>query len=206
MADVKVFIPFYSRTGVTEVLAKAVAEGAQSVGAEVRLRRCREFVDEEVMAQAEGWKAGADAMNTRYEAPTVEDAAWADAIIFGTPTRFGNVSSELKAYIDGLGGLWFGGGMNNKAGGVFTSTSSPHGGQETTIITAYVVLAHLGMVIVPTGYLDQTAFVAGSPYGATSVSANQALAPTENDLKIAFWQGVRTAQVAKSLKTSGMIS
>src|SRR5215471_3894555 len=97
----KVLIPFYSRSGTIERLAQAVAEGAQSEGAEVRLRRARELVGPEIIHAVPGWKESADAMNARYAAPTAEDAVWADAVIFGTPTRFGNVASELKAYIDG---------------------------------------------------------------------------------------------------------
>lgn len=98
MADVNVLIAFYSRTGVTEALAKAIAEGAERQGAEVRLRRAQEFVSLEIMAKATGWAEAADAMNERHPAPTAADVEWADAIVFGTATRFGAVSSELKAY------------------------------------------------------------------------------------------------------------
>src|SRR5271167_5150396 len=104
MVAAKILIPFYSRTGTVERLANAVAEGAKAEGADVKLRRVREFVPAEVMAQAQGWKEQAEAMNAKYEAPTPDDAVWADAIIFGTPTRFGGPAAELKAYIDGLGG------------------------------------------------------------------------------------------------------
>lgn len=107
MANPKVLIAFYSRSGVMEALAKAAAAGARDAGAEVRMRRAREFVAPEVMARARGWKEAADAMNLKYPAPTEEDADWADAIVFGTPTRFGNLCAELKACIDSLGGLWF---------------------------------------------------------------------------------------------------
>src|SRR3546814_5018918 len=100
----KILIAFYSRNGSTEALAKAVAEGAQAAGAEVRLRRARELVSEEVMKAAPGWLENARRMNAAYEAPTTADAEWADGIILGTPTRFGSVTSELKAWIDGLGG------------------------------------------------------------------------------------------------------
>ena len=172
MADLNVLIAFYSRSGVTEALAKAVAAGAEAEGATVRLRRAREFVSPTVMAQAPGWQDAADAMNARYEAPTEADAEWADAIVFGTPTRFGNSSAELKAYIDSLGGLWFQGKLNGKAGSVFCSTSTTHGGNEATILSLYNPLAHLGLIIVPTGYADASMFKAGTPYGASSVSGN----------------------------------
>jgi NAD(P)H dehydrogenase (quinone) len=206
MTDLNVLIAFYSRTGVTEALAKAVAEGAAKEGAEVRLRRAREFVGPEVMAQAPGWTESAEAMNARYAAPTADDAAWADAIIFGTPTRFGNVAAELKAYIDSLGGLWFQGKLNNKAGSVFCSTSTMHGGNEATLLSMYIPLAHLGLIIVPTGYADASVFKAGTPYGASSVSINEARAPNADDLDVAHWQGRRVALVARALKSSGLVA
>ncbi|HTJ02681.1 MAG TPA: NAD(P)H:quinone oxidoreductase [Methylovirgula sp.] len=202
MADINVLIAFYSRSGVTEALANGIAEGAAKEGAEVRLRRVREFVGPEVMAQAPGWQESADAMNARYPAPTADDAVWADAVIFGTPTRFGNTSAELKAYIDSLGGLWAQGKLNGKAGAAFCSTSTTHGGNETTILTLYAPLAHLGFIIVPTGYADPAMFKAGSPYGASSVSINQARAPSEDDLAVAHWQGRRVATVARALKAA----
>ncbi len=200
MADVNILIAFYSRTGITEALAKSIAEGAQSAGAEVRLRRCREFVGPDVMATAPGWIESAQAMNARYEAPTAADVEWADGIIFGTPTRFGNVSSELKAYVDSLGGLWRQGKLNGKAGGMFCSTSGRHGGNESTILSMYPVMSHLGLVIVPLGYTDPAMFAAGTPYGSTSISGQTATPPNEQDLAVARHQGVRTAQVAKALK------
>ncbi len=204
MSDVKILIAFYSRSGATETLAKAIAEGAEAEGATVTLRRAREVVSREIMAHAPGWAESADRMNAQYQAPTEADAEAADAIIFGTPTRFGNVSSELKAYIDSLGGLWFQGKLNGKAGGAFTSTSSVHGGNETTITSLYTPLAHLGMVIVPLGYADPALFKAGTPYGASSISGQNNAPPTEDDLEVARFQGKRIAQVAKALKAAGM--
>lgn len=97
MPDLKILIAFYSRTGVTEALAKAIAEGGRSRGAEVRLRRARELVSPEIMARVPGWAEAANAMDARYEAPSAADSEWADAVIFGTPARFGAISSELKA-------------------------------------------------------------------------------------------------------------
>jgi NAD(P)H dehydrogenase (quinone) len=195
----KVLVAFYSRNGSTEALARAIGEGASAEGAEVRLRRAREFVGPEVMALAEGWQQNADRMNAAYEAPTAHDAEWADAIVFGTPTRFGNAAAELKAYIDGLGGLWFQGKLNGKVGSAFTSTQSPHGGNETTILSLFIPLAHLGLIIVPTGYADASLFKAGTPYGASSVSSVHA-SPSEDDLAVARFQGKRVATVAKALR------
>src|ERR1700730_2431720 len=170
MASPNVLIVLYSRNGSTEKMAQAVAEGAKSAGAEVRLRRARDIVSRDVMAKAPGWAENAARMEAEYPAPTPEDAEWAVGVIFGTPTRFGNAAAELKAYIDSLGGLWFQGKLNGKVGSAFTSTSTPHGGNESTVISLYNPLAHLGFIIVPIGYVDPAVFKAGSPYGATHVS------------------------------------
>jgi len=200
MAAPKILIPFYSRTGTIERLANAVAEGAKAEGADVKLRRVREFVSAEVMAQAQGWKEQADAMNVKYEAPTPDDAVWADAIIFGTPTRFGGPSAELKAYIDGLGGLWAKGSLNGKVGSAFGGSATPHGGNESTILSLYNPMAHLGLIIVPTGYADPAMFKgAGTPYGASVVSGNPPAGPTPDELDVARHQGRRVAQIAKKL-------
>ncbi len=203
--NTNVLIAFYSRNGSTEALANSAAEGARSQGAEVRLRRAREIVGEEIMAKAPGWRENAERMNKLYEPPSASDAEWADAILFGTPTRFGNISSELKAYVDSLGGLWFQGKLVGKAGSAFTSTSTVHGGNESTIISMYNFMAHLGLIIVPLGYADPGVFAAGTPYGASSVSGQGNAPPTAGDLAVARFQGVRVAHVAKALKAAGDI-
>jgi len=196
----KILVAFYSRTGSVESLAKAIAEGAKARGAEVRLRRARDIVGPEVMAQAPGWTDSSARMDALYPAPTAEDAEWADGIVLGTPTRFGAISAELKAYIDGLGLLWFQDKLVGKAGSVFTSTSSPHGGNEATLLSLYPPLAHLGLIIVPLGYSDPVMFRAGTPYGASSVSHGpQAAPPTADDLEVARFQGARVASVAAAL-------
>ncbi|MDQ1472962.1 MAG: hypothetical protein QOJ99_4442 [Bryobacterales bacterium] len=203
MASVNVLIAFYSRNGSTEALAREIAEGARSEGADVRLRRVRDIVNQEIIAKVPGWKENADRMNGLYEAPTEADAEWADGIAFGSPTRFGNVSSELKSYVDSLGGLWFQGKLVGKAGSGFTSTSSLHGGNESTIITMYNFMAHLGLIIVPLGYADPAVFAAGTPYGASSVSGQNNTPPTPQDVDVARFQGRRMAQVASALKAAG---
>jgi len=200
--SVNLLIAFYSRGGVTEKLALGVAEGAKAAGADVRLRRVRDIVSEEIKAQVAGWKEHEQRMHAVHGHPTTDDALWADAIIFGTPTRFGNVSAELKAFIDSLGGLWFQGKLNGKAGGVFGSSATMHGGNEATLLSLYHPLAHLGFIIVPTGYADPSLFKAGSPYGATSVSFNKDAPPTEDDLVVARFQGRRTVEVAAALKAA----
>lgn len=206
MADnVNILIAFYSRNGSTEALANAVAEGARGAGAEVRLRRARDFVAEAIIQQVPGWAANRDRMEAQYEAPTEADAEWADGLVFGTPTRFGNISSELKAYIDGLGGLWFQGKLNGKAGSAFSSTSSAHGGNESTSLSMYNFMAHLGLIIVPLGYADPAMFRgAGTPYGASTISGQTSNPPTADELEVARFQGRRIALVAQALKAAGL--
>lgn len=197
----KVLIAFYSRNSATELLAKAIAEGAAGEGAEVRLRRARELVSPAVMQQSPGWVERAEKMNARYEAPTEADADWADAIVLGTPTHFGSISSELKAFVDGLGGLWLQGKLNGKVGSAFGATSSLHGGNESTLLSMYTPMAHLGLIIVPLGYADPAMFKAGTPYGATHVSKLDTLEPDAENLAVARFQGRRVTTVARALRT-----
>ena len=138
-------------------------------------------------------------MNARHEAPTAPDAEWADAIIFGTPTRFGGVAAELKAFIDSLGGLWFQGKLNGKVGAVFGSTSSQHGGNQATLLSIYPVLSHLGLIIVPLGYSDPSLHQAGTPYGATFISRKDTRKPGAADIAVAKYQGTRVANIASRL-------
>jgi len=196
----KVLIVFYSRNGTTAALAEGIAEGARAAGADVKLRRVDEFISEDVINSVPGWAESRASLKAKYPAPTPADAEEADAVIFGTPTRFGSPSAELKSYIDSLGGLWFRGALNGKVGSAFTSTSTTHGGNETTILSLYPPLAHLGFIIVPTGYSDPILFAAGTPYGASSVSGQTSIPPTENDLAVARVQGRRVAEVAAALK------
>ena len=142
-AKANILVVFYSRDGSVEALAKAVSEGAREAGAEVRLRRVPDLVSPDVMAKVPGWEERSKRMLAEYGAPTHADVEWADGIIFGTPTRFGNTSAELKAFIDSLGGLWFQGKLNGKAAGAFTSTLGPHGGNETTVVSLFIPMAHL---------------------------------------------------------------
>ena len=203
MADAtKVLIVFYSRNGSTAALAEGIAEGARDAGAEVTLRRVDELVSEDIINSVPGWKESREKLKAKYAQPTLDEMEGADAIIFGSPTRFGNVSSELKAFIDSLGGLWFRGALDGKAGGAFTSTSSTHGGNESTNLTAFNFMAHLGMIIVPTGYGDPVTFKAGTPYGASTVSGQNNEPPTSDDLDVARYQGKRITKIAAALKAA----
>lgn len=199
----RILVAFYSRDGSVEALAKAVGEGARGAGAEVRLRRAPDLVSKDVMAQVPGWEERSKRMLAEYGAPTLDDAEWADGILFGTPTRFGNSSAELKAYIDSLGSLWFQGKLNGKAAGAFTSSAGPHGGNETTVVSLFMPMAHLGFIIVPTGYTHPKILQGhGTPYGASSVSGQNHTPPTADDLEVARHQGARVTQVAAALKGS----
>src|SRR5215475_1727777 len=205
MPDLKanILVVFYSRDGSVEALAKAVSEGAREAGAEVRLRRVPDIVPSAVMAKVPGWEERSKRMLAEYGSPTPADAEWADAIIFGTPTRFGNTSAELKAFIDSLGSLWFQGKLNGKAAGAFTSSAGPHGGNETTVVSMFIPMAHLGFIIVPTGYTDEMIVQGhGTPYGASSISGQNSAKPTAEELAVAKHQGARVTHVAAALKAA----
>jgi NAD(P)H dehydrogenase (quinone) len=205
MADVNVLIAFYSRNGSTEALAKGIAEGAKSEGAEVRLRRAREIVGPEIMSKAPGWAENAARMNELYPAPSEEDAEWADAIIFGTPTRFGNMAAQMRNFLDQTGGLWASGALVGKVGSAFTSTATQHGGQETTLMAIHTNLLHFGMVLVGLPYsfagqmrLDEV--TGGAPYGATTIAGGDgSRQPSENELEGARFQGRLVAETANKL-------
>src|SRR3974390_978301 len=200
-AKANILVVFYSRDGSVEALAKAVGEGAREAGAEVRLRRVHEIVSPAVMSKVPGWEERSKRMLAEYGAPTHADVEWADGIMLGTPTRFGNTSAELKAFIDSLGGLWFQGKLNGKAAGAFTSTLGPHGGNETTVVSLFNPMAHLGFIIVPTGYTHEKVVQGhGTPYGASSVSGQNSAPPTQDDLEVAKHQGARVTKVAAALK------
>jgi len=202
-AKANILVVFYSRDGSVEELAKAISEGAREAGAEVRLRRVPDLVSADVMAKVPGWEERSKRMLSEYGAPSPADAEWADGILFGTPTRFGNTSAELKAFIDSLGGLWFQGKLNGKAAGAFTSTGGPHGGNETTVVSLFIPMAHLGFIIVPTGYTHEKVFQGhGTPYGASSTSGQNSAKPTADELLVAKHQGARVTQVAAALKAA----
>jgi NAD(P)H dehydrogenase (quinone) len=205
VADAKanILVVFYSRDGSVEALARAVSEGAREAGAEVRLRRVHDIVPPAVMAHVPGWEDRSKRMLAEYGAPAHADVEWADGILFGTPTRFGNTSAELKAFIDGLGGLWFQGKLNGKAAGAFTSTGGAHGGNETTIVSLFIPMAHLGFIIVPNGYTHPKLFLGhGTPYGSSSISGQNSAPPTADELEVARHQGTRITQVAAALKAA----
>lgn len=198
----KVLVLFYSAYGHTYQLAKAVAEGAKTIdNIEVALKRVPETLPEELQKNIgiyEAQKAFAD-----IPIATIDELPEYDAIIFGTPTRFGMMASQMKAFLDGTGGLWAKGSLIGKIGSVFTSTATQHGGQETTIFTFYTVLLHHGMLIagLPYSFAGQSTMdeiSGGSPYGASTITGpNGKRMPSQNELDAAYYQG---AHIAKLLK------
>ncbi|MHC2105474.1 NAD(P)H:quinone oxidoreductase [Methylobacterium sp. CM6246] len=199
----RLLIVYYSRSGSVEALAGAAAEAARDAGADVRVRRAREVADAASMAKVDGWTESAARQNSLYEAPTHEDAEWADAILFGTPCYFGAMATELKNYLDLLGPQWKRGSLAGKVGGAFAAASWPHGGSEVVTLSLYAPMAHLGMVILPTGYTDEVMLEAGSPYGASTIvgSKNQPL--RMEDLDAARHQGRRMVAIAGALIAAG---
>ena len=185
----RLLIVFYSRSGSVETLAEAAAEGAREKGAIVRLRRVREVVDEATMAKSKGWLENAQRQNARFETPSLDDAEWADAILFGTPCYFGAMATELKSFLDQLGPQWKSGALAGKVGGAFATASWPHGGSEVVTLSLYAPMAHLGMVIIPTGYTDEAMLEAGSPYGASSIVGAENRPPRSEDLDAAATRG-----------------
>ena len=202
----KILVVYYSMYGHVLQLAEAVAEGAESVeGAEVILRRVEEF--EAVDRIIDGNEYAAQIREKQRAIPfcTLDDLKEADAVLFGSPTRFGNMAAQMKQLIDSMASLWLKGEMEGKPAGVFTSTASSHGGQETTLLTMMAPLLHLGMVVVGVPYsipgMIHTEGRGGTPYGAsTIVGARGELMPTTEDLEIARAQGRRVAEITGKLR------
>jgi NAD(P)H dehydrogenase (quinone) len=196
----KVLVLYYSMYGHIETMANAIAEGARSVsGTTVDVKRVPEIVPLEVLQQS-GAKVDQSA-----PVCTVDELANYDAIIFGTPTRFGNMCAQMRNFLDQTGALWFNGKLVGKAGSVFTATASQHGGQETTITSFHTTLLHHGMVVVGTPYLipeltEMGEICGGSPYGASTLAGGDGRRqPSEKELNIARFQGKHVAGIAAKL-------
>ena len=193
MANVAVI--YYSSTGNVFELAKAVEEGAANAGAETRLLKVHELAPSEAIDARPEWRAHVDATADIPEASS-DDLVWADAYVFGSPTRYGNVTAQLKQFIDMQGPLWAEGKLANKVASGFTSTTTLHGGQESTLLSLYTVLMHWGCVIVPPGYTHPILFETGNPYGVSHVDANGTRRPEGATLEAARYQGERVAMYA----------
>lgn len=192
-----VAVIYYSATGNVHALAQTVAKGATEAGAAVRLRRVAETAPPEAIDTRPEWRAH---LNATADVPlaSLDDLRWADGVAFGTPTRFGNVSAQLKAFLDSVGPLWFAGELADKVGTGFTSASTLHGGLETTLLALYNTLHHWGAVVVAPGYTDPDQPAGGqAPYGTAHPSA--AGLPGPEVLAAARHQGHRLATITKRL-------
>ncbi|WP_295137080.1 NAD(P)H:quinone oxidoreductase [uncultured Reyranella sp.] len=195
----KVLVLYYSTYGHIETMAEAVAAGAREAGAQVDIKRVPETVPEAV-AKAAHFK-----LDQKAPIAKVEDLADYDAVIVGTGTRFGRMSSQMASFLDQAGGLWAKGALNGKVGGAFTSTATQHGGQETTLFSIITNLLHFGMVVVGLDYghagqmtIDE--ITGGSPYGASTIAGGTGQRqPSENELVGARYQGRKIAETAKKL-------
>ncbi len=195
----KVLVLYYSSYGHIETMAQAVADGARSAGATVDIKRVPETAPEAV-AKAAHFK-----LDQAAPVATIEDLAGYDAIIIGTGTRFGRMSSQMASFLDQAGGLWQRGALNGKVGAAFTSTATQHGGQETTLFSIITNLLHFGMVVVGlpysfAGQMKLDAVTGGAPYGATTISGGDgSRQPSENELAGARFQGELVARTAQKL-------
>jgi NAD(P)H dehydrogenase (quinone) len=167
----KLAIVYYSATGTVDAMARRAAQTAEKAGAEVRLRHVAETAPDEAVESQDGWvEHRSDVENEPVAAP--DDLEWADAVLLGTPTRFGSAASQLQAFIDTLGPLWQEGGLADKVYAGFTATQTEHGGQETTLLSLYTNFIHWGGIIVAPGYTDEVKFADGNPYGAGKVTGD----------------------------------
>lgn len=199
MEKVKLAIIYYSSTGTNYNMARVAERTAQANGAEVRVRKVQELAPEAAIASNPGWKAHVDA-TAEVKSAQADDIEWADAILFSAPTRFGNVPSQMKQFLDIMGGLWATGKTVNKAVSAMTSAQNPHGGQEQTILSLYTSMYHWGTIVVAPGYTDQSLFAAGgNPYG-TSVTALEDGSVPEEAMDAIAHQTRRLIEVAGWVK------
>jgi NAD(P)H dehydrogenase (quinone) len=195
----KILVLYYSTYGHTERMAEAVAEGARSAGAEVTIKRVPELMPEDVAR-----KAGAK-LDQKAPIARPEELADYDGVIFGAPTRYGRLPSQMANFLDQTGPLWARGALNGKVGSAFTSTATQHGGQETTLLSFLVNLLHLGFVVVglpysATGQMRLDEITGGSPYGATTIAGGKGeRQPSANELELARFQGRHVAEITAKL-------
>jgi len=194
----RIAVIYYSATGTNHAMAQAVAEGAQGAGAEVRVRMVAETAPAEARAKNRAWAEFVERTKDEPRA-SLDDLDWADGVVFGTPTRFGNVAAQLKAFLDSAGGLWMKGKLADKVYAGFTSAQNPNGGQESSLLALFNSVYHFGGILATPGYTDPLVFASGgNPYGA-SVTATQD-GPLETDLAHARYLGKRVAEIAAKLR------
>ncbi|WP_059005856.1 NAD(P)H:quinone oxidoreductase [Streptomyces specialis] len=198
---VNLAVIYYSSTGFSAEIAQEIASAGAKAGAEVRLLKTAELAPEAAIASNEAWAAHAAATAGVPVAPP-DDVAWADAVIFGTPTRFGNVSAQLKQFMDTLGGLWAQGRLADKVYSGFVTSATTHGGQESTLLALYNSIHHFGGLIVSPGYTDPVKFVDGNPYGTSHVDGQGANPVGEATRDAARHQAERVVRIARALKSA----
>ena len=197
---VRVLVAYYSATGSVHRLAQAVREGAESTGAEVRLRRVAELAPAEAIASNPAWARHREDTDSVVEVATLDDLEWADGYAFGTPTRYGAPAAQLKQFLDTAGSLWQDGKLADKPVTTFVSSAERHGGQEATILSLNNVFYHWGSIIVPLGYTSDIVFAAGgNPYGTSWPAGFPSAMPDEITLNCARYQGSRLARFAEAL-------
>ncbi len=191
----KIAVVYYSAYGHTLDLARAIEKGAKEAGAETRLRKVKELVPQDIIKGNKGLSAGYELQKDIAEA-TLEDLEWADGIAFGTPTRFGNTTAQLRNFLDQTGSLWAKGSLAGKVAAFFTGAATPHGGHETTILTLSTFAYHHGMLIMPMGYT-----IKGSvdPYGPTYISGDGSKPVGEEEKRLAQEFGKNLAKVSQKL-------
>lgn len=199
MSNVRVAVIYYSATGNVHTLATAMAEGAENAGAEVRLRRVPELAPDSAIDANPAWRAHVDLTKDAVPEAQLADLEWANAYAFGSPTRYGNVTAQLKQFIDLTGGLWTQGKLADKPVTSFTSSANRHGGQESTILSLNNVFYHWGAIIIPVGYTDPLLYASGgNPYGVSWPSGEHE-GPDEATLEAARYQGRRLVTFASRL-------
>ncbi|MGW5349095.1 NAD(P)H:quinone oxidoreductase [Streptomyces sp. NPDC004031] len=200
MTDVNVAVIYYSATGTIARIAEAIAETAKKSGADVRLRRVTELAPDAAIDSNPAWRANVEA-TAGIPVAEPSDMEWADAVIFGTPTRFGNVTSQLKQFLDMLGPQWQAGKLADKVYSGFTSSATTHGGQESTLLALYNTIHHFGGILVAPGYTDPSKFVDGNPYGTSHVAGQGDLPVGEQTLTAARVQAERVVRFTRALKS-----
>ena len=194
---VKLAIVSYSTYGTNHAMAQVAAEAARAAGAEVRLLKVPETAPQAVIDTQDAWKAQQE-RSADVQTATPADLEWADAYLFSSPTRFGGATSQMRAYIDTLGGLWGTGKLANKTFSAMTSAQNPNGGQETTLMTLYTMAMHWGAILVPPGYTDPVIFASGgNPYGASVTAGGQPL--SDEDRATIAHQARRLVEVTARL-------
>ena len=194
----KVAVIYYSQTGTIHALAQEYAAGAEKAGAEVRLRQVAELAPQSAIDSNDAWKAHREQTADIPQA-SADDILWADAVIFGTPTRYGNVAAQLKQFLDQLGPQWAQGQLADKVYSGFTSSATAHGGQESTLLALYTTIHHFGGFIVSPGYTDPVMFATGNPYGVSHVDGQGSIPIADETRQAARFAGERVSGVAAQL-------